>query len=461
MSDVRTFKAASMQEALNLVRQEMGSDAVILQTKQIPGRKGLLPWSKPKEEFEITAGLDIKVRTPSAVQPNKRAAAGVRHRASNLQPTNANASAYAESDAPVDTPPRSAAPARRPALPERQPEYPAAPSPAPVRSRFDQRAPATAPRPTAPSRAVPSQSQPTHKAYDPTEEFAEKLDAIQAMLESLDRRTRSQRSTDVPTELFHIYTNLIDAEVDESIAHELITKLKENATPEQLKDTTSSKALLAALIESQLACTRPIRAIPGQRKVVALVGPTGVGKTTTIAKLAANFRLRDNVKMGLVTVDTYRIAAVEQLRTYAEIIDLPMKVVSTPREMQQALDEMVGLDLILVDTAGRSPSDDLKIQELEQLFREVPIDEVSLVMGMTSSVKSLEAIAKRFQVAKPTSMILTKLDEAPVMGSLLTLSQSVQLPVRYLTTGQDVPDDIEPANAARMARLILGEDQLG
>ncbi|HAW26521.1 MAG TPA: flagellar biosynthesis protein FlhF, partial [Planctomycetaceae bacterium] len=96
----------------------------------------------------------------------------------------------------------------------------------------------------------------------------------------------------------------------------------------------------------------------------------------------------------------------------------------------------------------------------ERLFREVPIDEVSLVMSMTSSVKTLEAIAQRFQVARPTSMILTKLDEAPVMGSLLTLSQNVKLPVRYLTTGQDVPDDIEPANAARMARLILGEDQL-
>lgn len=450
MSDVRTFKAASMQEALNLVRQEMGSDAVILQTKQVPGRKGLLPWSKPKEEFEITAGLDIKVRTPSAVQKNNRSTSGLRHRASNLQPTNANVSAYAESDAPAVPAPRSAVPPRRPDLPERQSEYSAASAPPRFRSRFDERT----------SERISRQSPPEQKAYDPTEEFAEKLNAIQEMLEALDRRTRSQRSTDVPTELFQIYTSLIDAEVDESIAHELITKLKENATPEQLKDANASKALLAALIESQLSCTSPIRAVPGQRKVVALVGPTGVGKTTTIAKLAANFRLRDNVKMGLVTVDTYRIAAVEQLRTYAEIIDLPMKVVSTPREMRQALDEMVGLDLILVDTAGRSPSDDLKIQELEQLFHEVPIDEVSLVMSMTSSLKSLEAIAKRFQVANPTSMILTKLDEAPVMGSLLTLSQNVQLPVRYLTTGQDVPDDIEPANAARMARLILGEDQL-
>jgi len=441
MADVRTFKATSMQEALKIVRQEMGSDAVILQTKQIPGRKSLLPWAKPQEVFEITAGLGINVRTPSAMQKNTRSA-GVRHRASNLQP----AKEFSESNSQPEAAYRDAAPVRQPEAPHSQPAH-STPS---VHRRFDQRVRET----------VPRSRMPEHKAFDPTEEFAEKLNAIQEMLESLDRRTRSHRTTDVPAELFHIYTNLIDAEVDEGIAHELITKLKENSTPEQLKDTPASKALLAALIESQLACATPIRPVPGQRKVVALVGPTGVGKTTTIAKLAANFRLRDNIKMGLVTVDTYRIAAVEQLRTYAEIIDLPMKVVSNPQEMQQALDELVGLDLVLVDTAGRSPSDDLKIQELERLFREVPIDEVSLVMSMTSSAKSLEAIANRFQVAKPTSMILTKLDEAPVMGSLLTLSQNVKLPVRYLTTGQDVPDDIEPANAARMARLVLGEDRL-
>ncbi|MFK7776684.1 MAG: flagellar biosynthesis protein FlhF [Gimesia sp.] len=445
MSDVRTFKATSMQEALSLVREEMGSDAVILQTRQIPGRKSLLPWSRSKEEFEITAGLGINVKTPEAIKKTSKSA-GIRHRASNLKP--------AENYLELSTQPTTSTPERTPIRqqtgPRYQPQRSARSTQHPVQWRDDQRVRET----------VSRQITPKQKAYDPTEEFAEKLDAIQEMLESLERRTRSQRSTDVPSELFDIYTGLIDAEVDESVAHQLITKLKSNSTPEQLKDITASKALLAALIESQLRCAPPIRPVPGQRKVVALVGPTGVGKTTTIAKLAANFRLRDNIKMGLVTVDTYRIAAVEQLRTYAEIIDLPMKVVSNPKEMQQALDDFVGLDLVLVDTAGRSPSDDLKIQELESLFREVPIDEVSLVMSMTSSAKSLEAIAKRFQVAKPTSMILTKMDEAPVMGSLLALSKNVNLPIRYLTTGQDVPDDIEPANAARMARLILGEDRL-
>jgi flagellar biosynthesis protein FlhF len=194
--------------------------------------------------------------------------------------------------------------------------------------------------------------------------------------------------------------------------------------------------------------------------VVALVGPTGVGKTTTLAKLAANFRLRDGLRMGLVTVDTYRVAAVEQLRTYAEIIDLPMKVVTSPRDMRRALDELQGLDLVLIDTAGRSPRDDLKIQELKSLLAEARVDEVHLVLSLVASARSLEATAEKCAPAGPTSMILTKLDEAVGMGLLMSVARRVPLPVSYLTTGQDVPDDIEPAQARRMARLVLGEENL-
>ena len=113
---------------------------------------------------------------------------------------------------------------------------------------------------------------------------------------------------------------------------------------------------------------------------MALVGPTGVGKTTTIAKLAANYRLKEKRRVGLITVDTYRIAAVEQLRTYADIIDLPMQVVSTPREMREAVGRMDNLDLILLDTAGRSPKDEVRIQELRAFLTEADADEVHLVL---------------------------------------------------------------------------------
>ena len=141
----------------------------------------------------------------------------------------------------------------------------------------------------------------------------------------------------------------------------------------------------------------------GQCRVVALVGPTGVGKTTTIAKLAANYRLREKRRVGLITVDTYRVAAVEQLRTYADIIDLPMEVVATPREMREAVARMGHLDLVLMDTAGRSPRDEVKIQELKSMLSEAEPDEVHLVLSSTAGAKSLIGTAEKFADVGTTS----------------------------------------------------------
>jgi flagellar biosynthesis protein FlhF len=209
-------------------------------------------------------------------------------------------------------------------------------------------------------------------------------------------------------------------------------------------------------VEAEIRAGGPIQLTPGRRRVVALVGQTGVGKTTTIAKLAANFRLRDKRKVGLITVDTYRIAAVEQLRTYAEIIDLPMQVVSTPREMRQAVERMTDLDLVLLDTAGRSPRDEVRIQELKVFLAEAGADEVHLVLSAVAGATALCRTAEHFAAAGTTALLLTKLDEAGTLGHLLPLFRSCPLPLSYLTDGQVVPDDISPARPDRVARCILG-----
>ncbi|HEX4072204.1 MAG TPA: hypothetical protein VHX68_13585, partial [Planctomycetaceae bacterium] len=295
---------------------------------------------------------------------------------------------------------------------------------------------------------------------DPTAALTRRLDAIQQMLHDLGRGTAGPRSEDVPSELFQLYTELIDSEVEADVARELVCQLKQSANPRQLSNAVAAKALLTAMVESEIRCCEPLTPRPGRRKVVAMVGATGVGKTTTIAKLAANFRLRSGIKMGLVTVDTYRVAAVEQLRTYAEIIELPMKVVTNPLEMRRALDELAGLDLVLIDTAGRSPKDDLQIQELKSLLAEAHVDEVHLVMSLNSNLRGLEATAAKFAAAGTTAMILTKLDEASGMGALLSAARRVPLPISYLTAGQTVPDDIEPAHPRRIARLILGQERV-
>jgi flagellar biosynthesis protein FlhF len=221
-------------------------------------------------------------------------------------------------------------------------------------------------------------------------------------------------------------------------------------------DVSCLKDRLAAMIEQELPVAGPIRPTAGRRHLVALVGPTGVGKTTTIAKLAANFRLREKRRVGLITVDTYRIAAVEQLRTYADIIDLPMEIVATPREMHQAVARMADLDLILMDTAGRSPRDEVQIQELKSLLAEAAPNEVHLVLSSVASAKSLAKTAEQLSSVGTTALLLTKLDEAASLGSLLPLVRSCRLPLSYLTNGQNVPDDIAAADGARLARMILG-----
>jgi len=457
-TNVRTFKAASMQEALDIVRREMGPEAVILHTREIPQPR-FLKWRRTSERVEVTAGTGVNIRAP------KRSSLATSQRSSGaVAPPAANAAAYYRAANEQLAPPPPLLPgltrvdagaARRSvagdssgrALPADSGNSTFRPGPHMAGKSAAGAGPVF---PSPASAAAPPEQQSA---------IARQLNSIQQMVAQLTRESL-QKVEEIPGELFQLYTELIDVEVEEELARDLIHQLKQNVSPEKLADAQASKARLRGMVEGEVRCAAPIVATPGRRRVVALVGPTGVGKTTTIAKLAANFRLRDGIRMGLVTVDTYRIAAVEQLRTYAEIIDLPMKVVTSPREMRRALDELSGLDLVLIDTAGRSPRDELKIQELKSLLAEAQVDEVHLVLSLVASPKSLQATAEKFAPAGTTAMILTKLDEAVGMGSLLSVARRVSLPVSYLTTGQDVPDDIEHASARRMSRLVLGEETL-
>ena len=198
----------------------------------------------------------------------------------------------------------------------------------------------------------------------------------------------------------------------------------------------------------------PIQVVPGRRTVVALVGPTGVGKTTTIAKLAAHYRLREQCNVGLITVDTYRIAAVEQLKTYAEIMDLPLEVVATPREMRAAVSRLADVDLVLIDTAGRSPRDAVRLNELRGLLAESQADEVHLVLSAVAGPDSIDIAAGAFSTVGASALVLTKLDEAVSLDWLPVLLKRHRLPLSYTTNGQNVPDDIQPASAADLQELV-------
>jgi len=307
--------------------------------------------------------------------------------------------------------------------------------------------PVEPPAPRLPTRAG-TEAKLTHQVQG-------QLSTLQAMVQDLCRRSKSDGRGDWPEELFRLFTELLDAELSEDLARELVERVRNDPANAGLSDAMLLKARVAGMIENDLCVTGPIRLTPGRCRLAALVGPTGVGKTTTIAKLAANFRLKEKRRVGLITVDTYRIAAVEQLRTYADIIDLPMHVVSTPREMRETVAEMSHLDLILLDTAGRSPKDEVRIQELKMFLAEANADEVHLVLSSVAAARTLEETAQRFAAVGTTALILTKLDEASGLGNVLPVLRSSGLPLSYLTNGQSVPDDIETADAHRLAHLIL------
>ncbi len=266
---------------------------------------------------------------------------------------------------------------------------------------------------------------------------------------------------DLPAALVPTYSQLIEADVPEVLTRRLIRHVAEALEPDQFDQADSIRAALCEAVEQCIPVAPPIAAIAGTRRIVALVGPTGVGKTTTVAKLAANFKLAHGVRVGLITVDTYRIAAVEQLKTYAEIIDLPLAVVNDPGEMPRALDELGAVDLVFIDTAGRSPRDEVKIRELAEFLQQARPDEVHLVLSAVAGERSLRSAVERFTVVQVDRLILTKLDEADSLGGVLGVIGLSPRPLSYLTTGQAVPDDIEPADRRRLARLILRLEDIG
>ncbi len=276
-----------------------------------------------------------------------------------------------------------------------------------------------------------------------------------SILESMIEQHGNRVARDLPSTLFRLFTDLLEADVDDSFARGLVEQIQQNTAPAELTDLAAVRDRMRTLLQQRIRTTSPITANTSKRCVVALIGPTGVGKTTTIAKLAANLRLRDKHRVGLITVDTYRIAAVDQLRAYADIIDLPMEVVTTPREMRDAVTKLAELDIVLIDTAGRSPHDEIQIQELKAMLTEARADEVQLVVSSVCHAKHLMRVVEHFRPTNPTSLLLTKLDEATTRGNLLPILCESGLPLSYTTDGQNVPDDIQSADPLRLIEPIV------
>lgn len=253
-----------------------------------------------------------------------------------------------------------------------------------------------------------------------------------------------------------LYQHLLSHEVQEEVAQKLSQSCHELISGEP---PLSLQEAMNVCIEELISTSGGLN-IAKRPAVVAFVGPTGVGKTTTIAKLAAHYHLKENQKISLITVDTYRIAAIEQLKTYATYIGVPLEVALTPQEMHQSVRKYKNCDLILIDTPGRSQKDSLKIQELAMLLSAAQPTEVHLLLNVTTEHRILWDIVRGFKALFPNRLLFTKLDESISFGHILNMSVAFGKPISYLTTGQDVPDDIQLATIERITECLLREEDV-
>ena len=194
-------------------------------------------------------------------------------------------------------------------------------------------------------------------------------------------------------------------------------------------------------------------------RVVALVGPTGSGKTTTCAKLAARSALGSDVSVGLVTVDTFRVGAVEQLRTYARILGAPLEVVMRPEEAVPALRRLSHCELIIVDTTGRAHRDRESLNSLAQFLQALCVDETHLVLGMNTDIADAQSVIAGYRSLKYNRLLLTKIDETNRPGKAIAMVEEAGVPLSYISTGQGVPDDLQTPDEALRPLLVGGASQ--
>ncbi|AGB40647.1 flagellar GTP-binding protein [Halobacteroides halobius DSM 5150] len=291
-----------------------------------------------------------------------------------------------------------------------------------------------------------------------SKELKGELDQMKGMMNNLMGEIQKSKEESLAVTgnpiLQKVVEALLNLGIDYSTAQDLARKIVKK-TQGQVDDAEKLQQILKAEFENVINDIEPIKLEDDKTKVVAMVGPTGVGKTTTLAKLAANFSLLEGKKVGLVTADTYRIAAVDQLKTYSEIIDLPLEVAFTPQELTTAIDKYQGYDLVLVDTAGRSQNNQMHISELKSFIKKSEIDEVYLVLSATTKTSDLKKIIKVYTELEINKLILTKLDETDSLGIVFEAALEANKPLSYVTVGQDVPEDIKLPESKELIDDIL------
>jgi len=405
--NIKTYQAATMQDALQAIKAELGPDAVILSTKQHPQGKSRLGYKM----VEVTAAIDIEA-TRVCVPANRPA------------PRQQKPIALDQSQAIVVRP---FGEILRASLSEDlqivSPEHPTGVSLADMK-----------------------------RPEDNWQSLHEELNRIR---QRLDSREGSSEQGPCSPEAMPYYGRLLERGLEvktvQGLLHEMRTHISPTAT-----NSDVHKALQRT-IAHQVKASGPLMNREDRKKTVIFVGPTGVGKTTTIAKLAAHYRQHERRSVALITLDTYRIAAVEQLRMYADLLGVTMDVALTRGDALRCIARRNSADLILVDTAGRSPGDRVGMTEVHDMLSLNHPVEVHLVLSATTRERDLMQYTTHYRGIPFNRLLFTKLDETTGVGGAFDLMKKTGMPLSYFCVGQRVPEDLELARPERLAELLLNE----
>ncbi|MEW5947623.1 MAG: flagellar biosynthesis protein FlhF [bacterium] len=378
---VKRYEAPTLQEALLNVKKELGSDAVILQTRRFS--KGGVLGFMGKNMVEVLAATDV--------------------------------------GAPGD----------------------AAPAPA---LKVNHQLAAVAP-------ALPA----AENHNSDIDSLKKDIRELKQLIRGLAPEEKSAETIQPFPETFGgVYLKLIENDVDPAIAQDIIRAIDETLGDEDKKDRKKVQDSLEKHLKRLMKTSGAVDTSRTGARTIALVGPTGVGKTTTIAKLATSLSFSRRRRVGLITVDTYRIAAVEQLKVYAEILDVPLRVVYDDDDMKRATDIFSDMDVVLIDTAGRSQRSEEKITALRNILSVCyPLD-IHLVLNVNTRFRELLDITERFSRLSYNHLLFTKLDEALTFGNIINVIVRRNTGLSYVTYGQNVPDEIQPAAPEKLVPLLLG-----
>lgn len=297
------------------------------------------------------------------------------------------------------------------------------------------------------------------KKDDQIEPLKEQIESLKSIVSDISSRMRintRDNALALPPEIRELYNMFVDRDVCEEIAHELVSLTHDVRSKKDLE----LNAVAQQIVMDRLGEPVPIKLKHFEQTVLLFAGPTGAGKTTTLVKLAGRLALDQNQKVGLVNMDTYRVGAMEHMRIYSDIMDIPLKTAYNARELKLAVEALSDRDVILIDTAGKSIGDAAYKKDLEDYIAAANVDEVYLVISVVTGSRVCKDIVRSYAFIPNYKLIVTKLDEVGAWGNILNIADYAKKPLSYITMGQNVPDDISQADTEKLAENIIGSREV-